>query len=305
MKKWGLIVGAVAAALVPATPLAARDEPEVLAPASAWVVDYADDSCALRRQFGEVGHAVVLELRQFAPGSVNYQYKLLSDIYRLNNRYAATGVRIRYLPDAEPTDAVAAFNLEPQEQWRGITFAHSLFERPIADYDEENPAAEPAERSALVASLNLESREQAITGIEIRNAFNQDIILQTGSLRAPMNAMRECLDELLTHWGIDAQAHRTLRQAALPIDQHIWARQVQEVDPGARRGEQAVLRIRLAISVEGRVTGCHMQQRMGQEQFAQAACDALRQYGRFSPALDAQGNPIASFYPLTMFYRSS
>ncbi len=44
---------------------AAKDDKRIeLAPSGAWEVDYAEDSCALRRGFGEAGKEVWLELRR-------------------------------------------------------------------------------------------------------------------------------------------------------------------------------------------------------------------------------------------------
>ena len=39
--------------------------------------------------------------------------------------------------------------------------------------------------------------------------------------------------------------------------------------------------------------------------FQQVACDTLMRYARFDPALDADGNTIASFYTTTIQYRVS
>ncbi|MEO5705856.1 MAG: TonB family protein [Alteraurantiacibacter sp.] len=282
----------------------ARDEQVVLAATSAWVVDYAEDSCALRRQFGGPETPVVLELRQFEPDSVDFQFLVSSEHFRLNRNGFADGVAVRYHPDSEFSDADLAFNLQQVGQRRGVTFSHSLFMREQIDFTNGPQSLDNVAREAMERSFDVAGRARRVTAIEIRNAFADDVVLQTGSLAAPLEALSNCMDELLLHWGVDAEAHRTLRQRPQPIDQPNWARRVQQAYPMsmAMRGEQAVVRIRLDVSAEGRTTGCHTQARLGMEAFDQTACDILTDRARFIPALDANGNAIASFHMLIIVY---
>ncbi len=304
MKCRTIICGALIVAVLGTPPAAARDEQVTLAASSAWVVDYAEDSCALRRQFGGPETPVVLEMRQFEPGSVDFQFQLSSEHFRLNRNGVADGVAVRYHPDSDFDDAYMAFNLQQVGERRGVTFSHSLFMRERIDFTNGPQGSDRAAREAMERGFDLAGRARQVTAIEVRNAFSDDVILQTGSLAGPLAAMGTCLDELLLHWGIDAQAHHNLRQRTESIDQPIWARRVQQAYPmsQARNGEQALLRVRLDISADGRATGCHMQVRMGQEEFERTACAILTESARFSPAIDANGNPIASYHLLILAY---
>ncbi len=67
--------------------------------------------------------------------------------------------------------------------------------------------------------------------------------------------------------------------------------------PSALREEaQGTTRTRLSVGADGRVTGCEVTGSSGNAALDQAACRNLQRRGRFEPALDREGNPIASSY---------
>ncbi len=288
-----------------ASPAQARDEPLRLAPAAPWVMDYADDSCALRRDFGNAETLVYLEMRQFEPGQLGYQFIVASGQLRLAHYSSAQDVAVRFHPDDGATVAGAAFNMEFPNDVKGVTFSTSLMAH---QYDLVNQIDGTEERAAayeaLAQTIDLPVREREVTAIEVIEGFRTPVVLETGSLAAPMQAMRTCLDELLTHWGIDAEAHRTLQQRVVPIDQEQWASEIANGYPPGMgwRGAQAVLRIRLDVTTEGRAGGCHMQSRLGNEEFERTACNLLLEHARFTPAIDASGAAITSYHILTVIY---
>lgn len=146
--------------------------------------------------------------------------------------------------------------------------------------------------------------ESEIAGLVIESAFDETLSLRTGSLHGPMEAMRTCLDELLTHWGIDAEAHKTLSRPVEPIDYARLVREVQEDYPVrmANKGMQAFIRVRLNVSADGVPTACHPQSQINEQDFERVACDNMMRFARFRPALDKDGEPIASYYRVSIYY---
>lgn len=59
-----------------------------------------------------------------------------------------------------------------------------------------------------------------------------------------------------------------------------------------RRGEQGTVEFDLYVSVEGRVTACYVTSSDAGEILDQASCRIMMTRARFSPARDAQGNPV-------------
>ena len=119
-----------------------------------------------------------------------------------------------------------------------------------------------------------------------------------------MEAMRDCLDELLNHWGIDAEAHATLSRRVLPADYEKLVRSLRRAYPNTMeaRGMQGYVRARLSISENGEPTDCHIQSTISQPDFEKEACEQLLDEGEFFPALDAQGNSIASYWATNIVY---
>ena len=151
-------------------------------------------------------------------------------------------------------------------------------------------------------------RERSITGLLVLDIFERDFQLQTGEMHAPMEAMRTCLDELLTHWGLDTKAQRTLSRQVAPVKQSEWSRRVVANYPidMLRAGRSADIHIRLMVGADGTPTACMpYDSTPGNDSFERSACAWSMQFARFEPALDANGTPVASYYTTTIFYRVS
>ncbi|HEY6814507.1 MAG TPA: energy transducer TonB [Croceibacterium sp.] len=335
-----LVAVAVALALF-ADPAAARDR-VVLAPYSNWVMNYDDDSCALQRQFGPLGGQVFFELRSFGGnesmqvivGSKDFDRRagglrlalephdqeaeeLLSFGWRGSEDYE--GELFSYSlgrndprKDAAYRDFVVAASFITEEQ-RSLLLRWLEIDRQNPDYFRLSENADLVRGMALVAEAldrtegwqNLRnSIEGEVEGILIERGFDESLFLQTGELHAPMEAMRTCLEELYSHWGIDVEAHKMLTRPALPLDYAKLVREIQEDYPGRMiaTGMQGYIRVRLDVSAEGNPTACHLQSQINDEAFERVACRNMMRHALFAPALDKQGEPIASFYQTSIVY---
>src|SRR5690606_5450657 len=133
--------------------------------------------------------------------------------------------------------------------------------------------------------------EGEVEGIFIAGAFEKPLLFRTGDLHAPMKAMRTCRDELMPHWNVDEDAHRTLVREVMPIDYARWVKEIQEEYPRrmARQGKQGYLHVRLDVSADGSPAGCFLQSPLNDDDFERVACNNLMRHAKFAPALDAQG----------------
>jgi len=80
-------------ALLSQRAVAQSSERAQMAPASPWSIDYAQDSCALRRSFAAGSNQMFLELRQFGP-SASFEVTVASSTFR-----PSSSVRTRFEPD--------------------------------------------------------------------------------------------------------------------------------------------------------------------------------------------------------------
>lgn len=267
----------------------AQDAVLRLEPSTPWNLDYAEDSCALRRGFTDGTHSAFLEMRQFAPDAV-FRFMIYSDDMDVGEEGADYVVN----PDSQSRQGREAFPIYIGETGKGMVFSGGIGE--LDETGEERSDLSVEERA---------TRESAIAGVTLLQAFEQPIRLETGPLNAPMEGMRACLDELLTHWGIDVQAHRTLTREVQPRRVDRLLREMWHSYPARALGGgyQAALRLRLIVNTDGRVDECNVQAAVGLDDFHESACRTLRNYARFEPALDANGIPIRSYWTTSVSYR--
>ena len=275
-------------------PARAADEPVRLAPSSPWQLDYADDSCRLARQFGEGERKNLLVIERFGPGDP-IRVTVSGDTFRrVRSGKEAT---LRFGP-AESEQDVAFM----KGDWGGtsaLIFTGPLRIAPNTEQEEEaREALEEANQLHLFepASISPE-RERAVTFVSVDVSGVPEVVFETGSLGESFAALRKCTDELLTHWGIDVKRHKSLSRKAVPAGSpQKWLTSSDYPSSLLRKGAQGIVHFRLSVDKEGNVDGCHIQRSTRPQGFDDAVCHILARRARFEPALDAEGNPIASYY---------
>lgn len=284
-------IGILAFALLPisARPALADDDPQMLQPSSDWILDYADDSCALQRTFGEGEDTVFMEMRAFGAGN-GFQFRLYGE--GLSTRRSVT--HFRYHPDAEGWEIENAQLLDFPDGRKGVQFMVGLIPPPAADETDSRTETDDWWRE----------RSEQVTGLTVGGSLEEPVSLHFVSLGAPFEALDACVDELRTHWGIDVEAHRNLTRAAQPVNQRFWYNRVAQLYPRymLQRGVNAALRVRVIVGTNGRVEECAVQAGISNDVFDEQACDAITRHGRFEPALDANGDPIRSVWGTTVIY---
>ena len=268
---------------------AAGDQPLTLAPTTQWNVDYTDDSCALRRAFGSGDATATLQLRMFAPGD-QYEFLIVGDGL---GRTRGTP-RVRYGSDADWFEPSAPLVSNGRDQ-NAVVFSDNL--RPAA----LKPKGEAA---APWSDAERDAREAAVTALTLAGSFEHDLTLQTGAMHRPMEAMRTCLAELVTHWGLDSAVQDTLTRKVQPVQQRDWQRQILGAYPTdmIRQGKSGRVPVRVIVDAAGKPANCIAVKNFADPAFENAACAAMMRYARFEPALDAQGQPVTSYWVTTVVY---
>lgn len=287
------LAAAMPLALGLAHPAAARD-PFMLEPSSPWEIDYAADSCALRRTFGEGQQQTQLEMRRFAPG-LSLQTTVASKI-----RMTTRSIRFRFGDEGEWTNLENPLFAELDDDLGGVIIRHSLFEPPL---DED---AEPEEWRQFYIDNDVPAMEAAaaasLENLTVMRAFKDDLTLRTGSLKAPIVALNQCIDDLMTHWGIDVEAHKTLTRSAHPVDSAWAAGMVRYPPKMILQRAPGLVNVRLAIDETGRATECHIQMTLSDPEFEESSCADIQRTFEFEPALDKDGKPMKSYYVTTVMF---
>jgi TonB family protein len=290
------LAGILAAALMISGTSAAAEEIRLAPSADGnWVLNYGDDRCRLARYFGEGEQRSLLLLEQFAPGM---SVALTAAGPPLRRIVRGNQVRVRFGPstrEAPPFDP-------PEAEFEGV--GPALFIPGIA------PVVDPDASAAFLQNAEVNGLPQidpaaaaAIEWLGI-SGRNLDLVFEFGSLENAVTVLNHCTLDLVKFWGLDPQQHLTMTRMAAAENMEQVAREVQEAYPmrAVARGEQATLVMRAVVRADGTVGDCAISQATVTETFQSPACDVFRRYARFAPALDADGQPMASFYATTIVY---
>ncbi|KLE35295.1 energy transducer TonB [Aurantiacibacter luteus] len=267
-----------------------------LSPSMPWNVDFAEQSCAARRIFGDGTHEAFLELRQFSPGN-SYQMLVSSgDVPRRSDP------RFAWLPDTsigDPPGTIMGSTSEGFGEGYVVTTGLLTFDQQAAV-----TAAAEAEAPYPIAEEVVDNRHAEIQGLLVERGFRNPMYLETGSLGRVMQAMETCMNSLLESWGIDPAVNRTITVPVKPLDMARLAREVAQVYPQRQlqRGAQGLVNIRMLVDAQGQASNCVAQAQMNDPVFNRLACERVLRFARFEPALDAAGQPVDSFWTTAVVY---
>jgi hypothetical protein len=270
-----------AACLVPAPSSAAGEDTLLLEPTSRWEIDYAAESCALRRTFARDGVTADLEILQQAPGPY----------FRVTVTSATLGpsraeAKVRFEPDSRP-QVPAYLVAEQLGERHSVEFTDSLQQnvlgssRPFVGWRESTR----------------DQREKSITALSIEEGFDRNVALATGEMHEPMEALRVCMSDLYGSWGVDLEAHENLAEPLRAQNGAQIARQVRHLVPDVylRTDTDLPAVARAVVGSDGRVKRCHVDLADWPEQVSAGICDLVTREARFLPARDRNGRPIASY----------
>ncbi|QZH74331.1 MAG: hypothetical protein JY451_11640 [Erythrobacter sp.] len=268
MRLAALLVAAVALTWTSAS-VSAQDGREALtlSPDSDWTLNYDDDSCALSRDFTNATDRVSLEIRQFEP-SGGLRFVIVSEgreVSPFNPRYFLNSV-------AETRSAGTFLPIQIAERGSGIVF-----------YSESG----------------LGQQSDPVTSVGFTGIFEETVILEIGRMDEALPALERCTNELISHWGIDVEAHHSLtRRPHLNRISDWIEREVSGAWPSpiSRTGDESFFNVRLIVETHGRASECHIQAGMGSQELRDWTCARLTRLARFDPALDASGDPIRSYW---------
>lgn len=283
---------------------AAEEEPLILQPSSKWHLDFADDSCRLARQFGEGREKTMFFIERYEPGDPFFLL-VAGKQFDFRDRRSETA---RFGPGGyERSGPIVAGELgefKPAMMLSNMRLLPDPNEQTGEGESDEFDAEAIASDTDVLGQQVTPEQERGISWFEIDRGGRKAVRLMLGEMGEPMVAMRGCTDELLTHWGIDVDAHRGLTRAVAPKSDYTrWVRSNDYPRNLMQRGAQGLVQFRLSVGPDGKPTQCHVQRSSRPEGFDTAVCEALMRRAEFEPALDASGQPIASYWRNGVYFR--
>lgn len=273
-------------------------------PSSPWNLNYADDSCRLSRMFGTGEQRIALYLERYRPSDT---FMLVTAGSPLESR-ARNKVKFRFGPieggdwreydaevgnlgEFEPAVIMSTTSLVAPENGREQSSFRTDFD-PEADAEED-----------LIRRITPET-EAAIEWLDLHHGKAKPVRLRLGSMAEPMAGLRQCTDELLTHWGIDVAAHKMLTRPVVPASNPgKWLSSADYPTKLLRKGQQGIVKFRLSVDADGKATQCHIQKSTRPQEFDDAVCSALMRRAEFEPALGQDGKPLASYWHSTVRFQ--
>lgn len=276
--------------IVTAPSMAAEKAPVELAPTTPWNVHYADDYCRLARFFGEGKQRVILSMEQGEPGD-GFRLTLAGAILDGPSGKDEASITFGELGEQK----LQFFPGTVGEDMPAWIFSGNIRIRPYST-DDGRFAAKHGYYPDSAGPIS-EADKAAAASLLIGRPLRQPVRLKTGPMKAAFTAMNSCTDELLEHWGIDAARHRERSRSAMPVGSPgKWLNSNDYPPAMLAKGQPGLVRFRLSVGADGVPTACHIQRSTNGKPFDDAVCKGVMRRARFEPALDKDGQPLASYY---------
>ncbi|MCR2834373.1 energy transducer TonB [Parerythrobacter lacustris] len=288
------------AALALSAPASVEAKIVRLAPSGPWSMNYADDSCRLSRLFGEGEERVAFYIERYGPGDRFHMVvagEALGKSPRPETRvqFGAQDAGYDYVPSlgelVEYSPALIFTAAYPSAQRAETGFARKSGKEKYEDFIDPRIFAHDVTDQQLAA----------IEWVAFERTGGHRVELEMPQFGQAMKSMQTCTEELVSHWNIDVEAHRSLTKLPAPENSPGgWIRSSDYPRELLYGGYQGIVQFRLSVDTTGKATACHIQNSTRPEGFDKIVCEKIMKRARFEPALDKDGRPIASFYRNTV-----
>ena len=280
--------------------LIATAQPVRLQPSSPWVLDYAENSCRLMRTFGEGSDKMQLLFESDAPGEMDLVV-VGRPLHGDSEEVPAT-----FLPlESKPMKGRRAKTVgagDPGVFWPEFL----LLPQAEAEQVEKQEKEREAHPSVRPPPLNLaevaarKSRRQDFatktTELQIEPRRGRHLILETGSLGAPIKMLDKCGRDSLRDWGVDPDLEDKIVRPVWAANPRQWFSSADYPGLMLRIGEESDVSVRLLVDASGKVTKCTSLSHFEAPEFNQIVCDTFMKRAHFEPAETADGAKVPSYY---------
>lgn len=282
--------------------LAAQEDAERIAPSSPWNLDFGADRCRLTRLFGPEDDRHLVFFDQAAPGRAFGLTIAGSSVAR----YSTANRLYIGLQEDVPMLRLERYNAG---EVNGVGPAIILASVAMAKPDETSQQRlytgerEGASDSAPIpTTAGIDVDEAAKVERIVLKRGGRVLSFETGNLGEAMAALNTCTTDLLNEWGLDPEQHQSYTPPRW-TNQDAIVRRIQAVYPrtALNRGEQAIFRMRAIVEADGSVSKCTVEAATETEKLDSPACREMLR-ARFDPAIDANGDPMRTYYATSISY---
>ncbi len=231
-------------------------------PKPAWVVEYAQNFCALVRMPDGGRPGIVIRARPLSP---YFQLLILTP-------------------------------LEGKKKERAGPITFKFGNAPEVDGFYMRSADLPARGVRVIeTSMPADQLAQAekLGGFQASSKGNFELDVPLPSLTKALKALESCSNDLLKSWGI-ARTWSVEPKEVRDVRSLFSANDYPSMMLSA--GKQAMVVALLEIAPDGSVSSCKAQESTGDRLFVVATCKIFSKRAKFFPARDASGQAVKSFY---------
>jgi hypothetical protein len=281
-----MLLGCALAGLL-LSPAAQAQDAALFRPNSAWAADYGDDYCRLVRSFSDGKDEINLAIQRVQPGA-DTQVLLIGDAIRPFR--GAEELGWHFLPsDAERKSRYTRSQTGDGQQYLRI---ENVMLTPFTPPPPGTPPGPPPyDRTAE------QTAGKTMTGLLVSTGVTKPVRIETGRLDAPIAALQTCTDDLIKTWGLDPEKHKTMSAPARlnPNPDGILPQGTIPFGDFAKfagGGNQ----VRLMLDAGGKPTSCTVFSPTLDGALNDRICQLVMEKASFTPAKDAAGQPMASYW---------
>ena len=285
--------------------LMAAVQPIRLQPSTAWNVNYAENSCRLSRAFGDGSDAIVLSLESEAPGQ--------ADMFVLGKALKTYSDKVsgKFLPvQAKPMEGHTAQSpFGTAVLWSRVRFLPDDLAEKYEKREKEATSGAGVRPPAIDLAQKAETEAKhmdfaaKVTELEVDARSGHPLILETGSLGAPIKAFDKCSRDSLRDWGVDPDVEDKIVRRPWSPNVRQWFTPDDYPPAMTVRGQQSDVKVRLLVDATGRVTQCTSLSHFKEKSFDQIVCNKFMKRAHFEPAELADGTKVPSYYVNHVIFR--
>ena len=239
-------------------------------PQGEWGLASSPDGCLAQRSFAHGERTVSLTMRQLQPGMA-MQFWLIGTGFEADEPLDAG-----FVPDSALTryELIGRATLGGAD---GLFYAGQLFRGSLAEQSE----------AAQQARFYVAQSED-----------EPPVVLQTGPIQPTLDSLARCASEQLAGYGIDVRQRGSHSRHARMINvEELTGRLGQAYNSLSRStGARGNMVVRVIVDAEGMPVACHAGDDLTPRSLRTLACETVRERGRFEPALDEHGDPVADYF---------
>ncbi|WAT17253.1 hypothetical protein OZN62_09960 [Aurantiacibacter sp. MUD11] len=308
IRNFALAAAASATALGTAPAVAQDAEAQVFQPTGTWTADFGEDYCRLLRTYSDGNDQLTVAFERIQPGPfmrmliIGDSFRTFRGAERIGYGFdplgtnASSDLATSQTGDGQRLSILGTVSLNDQPKFNRVFQAREGAEEasPEPEAVEDTPQFPGYDPAAEL------ERAGQVTSMTFDEGMRRDLRIETGNLAPAMEVMQNCAKDLLRVWGIDPERHQNLSRGAFPTQGRLISNRTVPFDQFARLTGN-YNQVRIMIDAEGAATSCHIHFPTLEANVNERICDQVMENASFYPALDADGQPTASYWLVPVF----